>query len=92
MNEDPSERTERYIANVEKALTNLTWIKQPTTVTSADVTLVLDTVKRYVSDAKYYLHEGKSMTALVSISYAEGLLDAVKFLRIAEFSWQTKDI
>ncbi len=60
MNEDPSERTERYIANVEKALTNLTWIKQPTTVTSADVTLVLDTVKRYVSDAKYYLHEGKS--------------------------------
>ncbi len=92
MNEDPRERTERYIVNVEKTLSNVTWIKHPITITSTDVKLVLDTMKRYVSDAKFYLHEGKSTTALASISYAEGLLDAVKFLKIAQFSWKTQDI
>lgn len=90
MNEDAGERARRYVANVEKAISSATWTSMPTTVTADDARSILDSVKRYVSDTIYYLDEGKPITALASISYAEGLLDAIKFLRIAEFSWKTE--
>jgi FAD synthetase len=92
LNEDAGERAERYMANVEKAIANLEWVNLPITVAMNDLVPILDTVKRYVSDARYFLHEGKSTTALASISYAEGLLDAIKLLRVAKFSWQVRDL
>jgi len=91
MNEDAGERAEKYIQNVERALENLTSTNLPTSITGRDLTSVLDTVKRYVSDARFYLQEGKTTTSLASISYAEGLLDAMKFLKIINMSWQSKD-
>lgn len=90
MNEDAGERAEKYIASIEKVLENLVQVGMPATITDSYVTKVLDTVRRYVSDSKYYLQSGKSTTALASISYAEGLLDAIKFLGLAEFSWQNE--
>ena len=91
MNEDAGERAEKYIQNVERALENLTSTNLPTSITRRDLTSVLDTVKRYASDARFYLQEGKTTTSLASISYAEGLLDAMKFLKIVNLSWQSKD-
>ena len=91
MNEDAGERAEKYIQNVERALENLTSTNMPTSITMSDLMGVLDTVKRYISDARFYLQEGKTTTSLASISYAEGLLDAMKFLKIVKLSWQSKD-
>jgi FAD synthetase len=90
MNEDAGQRAEKYIANVEKALESLVQTDMPATIAKNDVTKVVDTVRRYVSDSEYYLQSGKSMTALASISYAEGLLDAIKFLGLAKFSWENR--
>jgi len=91
MNEDAGERARTYLMKVEQALSTVEWATLPTTIAADDARSILDSVRRYVSDAKYYLGEGESITALASISYAEGLLDAVKFLRIAHFSWKTGD-
>jgi len=38
---------------------------------------VIDYAKRYASDSKYYLENGKPITALASVAYAEGLLDSL---------------
>jgi FAD synthetase len=88
MNEDASERAKTYVTNVENALLKVRWTSLPATITIDNAISILDSVRRYVSDAKYYLDEHKPITALASISYAEGLLDAIKFLRIADFSWK----
>ena len=47
----------------------------------------MDHVRRYVEDAEFYLEKDDLETALASISYCEGLLDALKLLGIAEFDW-----
>jgi len=88
MNEDANERARTYVTNVENALLSVRWTSLPATITIDNARSILDSVRRYVFDAKYYLDERKPITALASISYAEGLLDAIKFLRIADFSWK----
>jgi hypothetical protein len=71
MSEDPRERTLAYLALVEKSL------KLAETITNPEVLRVIDYAKRYASDSKYYLENGKPITALASIAYAEGLLDSL---------------
>jgi len=92
LNEDARERAERYIENVEGTLAHIRCIDLPATVTSSGVEKVIDTIKRYVSDTRYHIGEGKFTTALASISYAEGLLDAVRLLKIARFSWPSEEL
>jgi len=52
-----------------------------------NVDRLMDAIKRYASDAKYYVDIGDCETALVSISYAEGLLDALNYLGLANIVW-----
>jgi hypothetical protein len=37
-----------------------------------------------LKDARFYLDNGKPTTSLASIAYAEGLLDALKFLNLTK--------
>ena len=85
LNEDPTSRARRYIAITEKALENQR-IKDDENhpVLSENVKKILDTIQRYINDARYYLEHDKPTTALASVAYAEGLLDALKFLEISE--------
>ncbi len=48
---------------------------------------VLDYAKRYLEDAIYYRNQKKFETALASVAYCEGLLDALKLLGMVEFQW-----
>lgn len=48
---------------------------------------VVDEAKRYFEDAKYYLERKEYEVSLASIAYCEGLLDALRILRLAEFEW-----
>jgi len=58
-------------------------LKQPT---EEQVKNLLDHVNRYLDDAEYYAAE-KKPTSLTSVAYAEGILDALKLLGLAEFEW-----
>lgn len=83
MNEDPGERTRTYLAAIERAL-NLT-----EGVSNPDAQRVVDYAKRYVADSKYYLETGKPTTALASVAYAEGLLDSLSIMGVADLKRPT---
>lgn len=80
--EDPAERARRYITTMEKALQQNNPLKEGITVEVANISKVSDAIHRYLQDARFYLTSGKPTTALASIAYAEGLLDALKFLNL----------
>ncbi len=76
-------RVMTYIRMVEKALN-----KALTTFRGGDnERYVLNLAKDYLSDAKYYFSIRDYITALACISYAEGLLDALKFLGYVDIDW-----
>jgi hypothetical protein len=83
MNEDPGERTRTYLAAIERAL------KLAEVVSNPDALRVVDYAKRYVADSKYYLETGKPTTALASVAYAEGLLDSLSIMGVADLKRQT---
>ena len=78
MNEDPGERARTYLAAIERA------IKLAEVVSNPDALRVVDHAKRYVADSKYYLETGKPTTALASVAYAEGLLDSLSIMGVAD--------
>ncbi|MGA2237658.1 MAG: DUF357 domain-containing protein [Candidatus Bathyarchaeia archaeon] len=78
MNEDPGERARTYLAAIERAL------KLAEVVSNPDALRVVDYAKRYVADSKYYLETGKPTTALASVAYAEGLLDSLSIMGVAD--------
>lgn len=83
LSEDPTERARNYVAKFEHALRSSTLVKTDTLVSSVGPRRVSDTMQRYLRDAQYYLGANKPTTALASIAYAEGLLDALIFLNLA---------
>ena len=83
MNEDPGERTRTYLAAIERAL------KLAEVVSNPDALRVVDYAKRYVADSKYYLETGKPTTALASVAYAEGLLDSLSIMGVADLGKPT---
>ena len=83
LSEDPAERARKYIANFEKTLQQFTLVKADTALKQENIAMVTDTIQRYLQDARYHLENNKPATALVSIAYAEGLLDALLFLDLA---------
>ena len=85
MREIASERSRRYVEMTTSSLKRLKMKKMPATVEESRVEHVLEMVRGYVSDAKHYAKIRKPVTSLACVSYAEGLLDAMKFLELAEF-------
>ena len=81
----------RYVSSVELALKNLKIRNSNSILVDQNMERVIDAVKRYLSDAKYYLKIKKEATALTSISYAEGLLDALRIMELVDFEWQRAD-
>ena len=81
----PRRRVEAYILNVEIALEKLGVAKQNL---DARALKLIELAKRYVDDARYYLEKGDVFTALADIAYAEGLIDALRWLGLVEFEWQ----
>jgi len=84
VNEDPANRASRYIGIIERAIESQKFKEENHQVRPEDVEKILDTIHRYINDARFYLEHGKATTALASVAYAEGLLDALKFLELSE--------
>lgn len=81
---DEKQRVQAYIENVEQALQQLASrrLEKP-------YVKLVELAKLYVDDARYYLEKGDTFTALACIAYAEGLIDALRWLGIADFEWKT---
>ena len=89
LSEDPAERARKYITNLEGTLQQFTLVKADTALKQENITMVADTIRRYLQDSRYHLENNKPATALASIAYAEGLLDALLFLDLAEENSKT---
>jgi diphthine synthase len=77
---------DKYVTGCRRVRSEMK-LKPPTTpLTEAQIHDLLDHVDRYLADAEYYKAD-KKPTALTSVAYAEGILDALKLLGIADFEW-----
>jgi FAD synthetase len=85
MRERAGERAAKYLERTTKSLQALKVKNGPGTISSPQVDHVSSLARDYARDAKHYLGDRKPVTALACIAYAEGLLDALKFLELAEF-------
>lgn len=85
MREDLSERTDRYLKSTSAALKRLKIIGIQDSVSQTKLDHVLELVKDYVNDARHYAEKQKPVTSLACVAYAEGLLDALKFLELVDF-------
>jgi FAD synthetase len=85
MRERAGERAAKYLEATTKSLGLLKIKKNPATVSSLQLDYVSELARDYARDAKHYLDKRKPVTALACIAYAEGLLDALKFLHLADF-------
>jgi hypothetical protein len=87
---EANERLKRYIYTLERVLTEVILISKPLTIRDCDAKAVYDEAKRYYEDAKYFQEQKDYITGLVAIAYSEGLLDALRSLGCAKFSWPTE--
>jgi len=85
MRERAGERAARYLETTSRSLRMLKKKKSDAPVPSSRLDHMLELARGYTQDAKHYLDKRKPVTALACVAYAEGLLDALKFLELAEF-------
>lgn len=81
MEQGCEERVKRYIDCVKLVLVDA--LKHE----FAEAARIVDLASRYASDAEWYLTKNDCLTALACISYAEGLLDALRLEGKISFSW-----
>ncbi len=84
MREDAEERTSKYLDTTTQSLKRLRTRNLPATVSQNQLNSVLELVRGYTKDAKHYMDNKKPVTSLACIAYAEGLLDALKFLDLVQ--------
>ncbi len=75
------DRVALYIRNLEQALATLV-------LRDKSHAQVVELARAYLKDAKYYYSAGDRETALAVVSYAEGLLDALKMIGAVDFVWR----
>jgi len=81
------ELVSKYIQNSERVFTEIRVTQDSVQVDGEKAQSVVETAKRYLEDAEYY-QKSSLETSLASVAYCEGLLDALRLLGIAEFSWR----
>ena len=77
---------EKYSEGCRRVIRELDPKDLPRPVTLEDVKALTGHAANYLDDGEYYQTERKA-TALASVSYAEGILDALKLLGLVEFEW-----
>jgi FAD synthetase len=82
------ELVSKYIQNSARVFTEIKITQDSVQVDGEKAQSVVKTAKRYLEDAEYYQKRSRLETSLASVAYCEGLLDALRLLGIAEFSWR----
>ncbi|MCX8208061.1 MAG: DUF357 domain-containing protein [Sulfolobales archaeon] len=85
---DDVARVRSYINSLELAL------KEARTKSrqSKEVADIVKLAELYMEDAKYYLSLGDLITSTSCVAYAEGLIDALRMLGLADFSWRRSEV
>jgi len=81
---EAEERARKYIENLRAALDAL----KRENLGPAE--RVVEYAARYMMDAEFYLERGDAVTSIACSSYAEGLLDALNLLGLANIEWRRK--
>ncbi len=68
-----------------EALKRMKLRTMPVKVSVSNLERVFQLVRGYVKDAEHYASQQQPVTSLACVSYAEGLLDALKFLELVDF-------
>jgi diphthine synthase len=71
----------------QKTLTALTRARSEAEKRGRKYDAVFENVELYTQDAVRFLNEGKEELAILSIGYAEGLLDSLRFSAELDFEW-----
>jgi Uncharacterized protein conserved in archaea len=79
MQEQLKELAEKYISNLEAVLNDLK--------TANVESHILEHIRNYLADAKYYYSHQDYITAIVCASYAEGVTDGVLLSRGLTPKW-----
>lgn len=82
------EMVSKYIQNTERVFKEMKITRSSMPIDEEKIKTMIETAKRYLEDAKYYQDKNKLETGLASVAYCEGLLDALRLLGAAEFSWR----
>ena len=77
---------EKYARSCRGALDGLRLRTLPREVGETEVKDLIEEAERYLRDAMYYAPERRA-TALASVCYSEGILDALRLLGLVEFEW-----
>jgi len=80
----------KYIKTAESVFTEITISNSVSSVDKEKIEDVIEQAKRYLEDAKHYQQRKRLETSLASVSYCEGLLDALRMLELVRFSWPAK--
>jgi FAD synthetase len=80
----------KYIENTEQVFGELKLCQKVVYVDREKAKEIVDAARRYLEDAKYYQAKKRFETGLASVAYSEGLLDALRLLKVAEFTWPKK--
>jgi len=83
----------KYVQSTEAIFQEIKTVKDSHTIGETQTHSVIEAARRYFEDAKYFGQNEKFETALASIAYCEGLLDALRLLGVVEFTWpSTKEM
>ena len=80
----------KYINASESVFTEITISNEVSSIDKEKIKGVIEQAKRYLEDAKYYQKKNRLETSLASVSYCEGLLDALGLLEMVKFSWPAR--
>jgi len=80
----------KYIGSTEYVLKNMETFEDSTNINAKSIRKVVQYVKAYLKDAKYYRDRKKFEVSLASVAYCEGLLDTLKLLGAVKFEWPIK--
>ncbi len=70
----------KYIPNAKKALVNLSsMVKEENITSKKEYFNVLENAENYLFDAERFYKQGRVELAVLSVGYAEGLIDAIRF-------------
>jgi FAD synthetase len=81
------EMVSKYVRSSDRVFGEIKLAPSSARIEEGKIEGVVETAKRYLDDAKYYQRQDKLEIGLASVAYCEGLLDALRLLGVAEFSW-----
>ncbi len=85
------ELVSKYIRNSEKVFAEIQLATDVVVIDEEKIKGIVENARHYLNDAKYYEQQNKLDTSLTSVSYCEGLLDALKLLGVVEFTWSREN-